>query len=134
MPGWLYRRVITVGVHIVMSTVRIIMSVILSIMMIMSRMIAANNRRYSSTAVGFPKQIYQTTHPQSVSRDFPSQTRAHGRTQHSENPDEKETICFNSLRGISGRVQGLSRFRPYCVFLRLAAVPTVREPLLAYPR
>lgn len=80
MPGWQYRHVITVTVHIVMSTVRIIMSVILSCITILTKKNGTKFRRYSSTAVGFPKQISQTTHPQSVSRGFPSHTRAHGRT------------------------------------------------------
>lgn len=83
MPGWQYRHAITILMPIVMSTVRIIMSVTPNIMTNVTGMNAANDRRDSSTAVGFPRQKSQTTHPHCVFRDFPSHTRAHGRTKNS---------------------------------------------------
>ena len=68
---------------------------------------AATNRRYSSTAVGFPRNQYQKPRPQTVSAKFPSRAgahpRAHTRTNH-KTPKVMSTINLDTLQTVTQNI------------------------------
>lgn len=86
-----------------------------NIITMMTRRNAAKFRRDSSTAVGFPKQISQTTHPQSVFRDFSSHTRAHGRTKHDSPLNYQSIMKVTDLNELQQAVQQFMSENPIAI-------------------